>query len=65
MNWKENKLVRYFIEAKTELEKVVWPTRKETISYTLIVIAVSVGTAAFLAGVDFGLNKLLELVINR
>ncbi len=63
MNLKENKLVKYFYEAKEELEKVTWPTRKETIMSTLIVIAVSVGTAVFLGALDFGLNKGLSALI--
>lgn len=63
MSLKDNKLVRYFYEAKVELEKVTWPSRKETLMSTLTVIAVSVGTAAFLGALDFGLNKALEALI--
>jgi len=65
MNLKENKLVKYFYEAKEELEKVTWPSRKETIKSTLIVIGVSVGTALFLGALDFGLNKALSALISR
>jgi preprotein translocase subunit SecE len=64
MTLKNNPVVNYFREAKIELEKVVWPTRKETIQYTVLVIAVSVGLAAFLAGVDFGLAKGVELLVS-
>ncbi len=63
MDLKNNPVTRYFREAKMELEKVVWPSRKETIGYTLIVIGVSVGLAAFLAAVDFGLSKVVEMLI--
>ncbi len=65
MNFKENRLVKYFYEAKEELEKVTWPTRRETVVATLVVIAVSVGTAAFLGALDFGLNKGLSALIAR
>lgn len=65
MSLKENKIVRYFYEAKEELEKVNWPSRKETLMATLLVIGVSVGTAVFLGALDFGLNKGLELLISR
>lgn len=64
MNLKNNPVVNYFREAKIELEKVVWPSRKETIQYTLLVIGVSVGLAVFLAAVDFGLAKGVELLIS-
>ncbi|MFC1598984.1 preprotein translocase subunit SecE [Patescibacteria group bacterium] len=33
-----NKLVQYIKESIAELKKVTWPTRKETINYTLLVI---------------------------
>ena len=65
MSLKENKIVRYFYEAKEELEKVTWPSRKETIMATLLVIGVSVGTAVFLGALDFGLSKALAALIAR
>jgi len=63
MKFKENKLVRYFYEAKEELEKVAWPSRKETVRSTLIVIGVSLGVAVFLGALDFGFSKALETLI--
>lgn len=38
----ENALVRTVRETRTELRKVVWPTREETARLTLVVIAISV-----------------------
>jgi len=63
MKFKENKLVRYFYEAKEELEKVAWPSRKETVRSTLIDIGVSLGVAVFLGALDFGFSKALETLI--
>ena len=63
MKFKENKLVRYFYEAKEELEKVTWPSRKETIRSTLTVIGVSLSVAVFLGALDFGFSKALETLI--
>lgn len=58
-----NPLVSYFKGAYDELKKVVWPTRKEIIQHTLVVIGLSLFLALFLGGVDFllslGLEKLL------
>jgi preprotein translocase subunit SecE len=65
MTLKENRLVKYVSESIVELKKVAWPSRQETISHTLVVIGVSIGMAAFLAAADFGLNKLLEIVVAR
>ena len=36
---KQNRVIRFFKEVKSELKKVVWPTRKQVINNTLIVIA--------------------------
>lgn len=63
MKFKENKLVRYFYEAKEELEKVTWPSRKETVRSTLIVIGVSLGMAIFLGALDYGFSTALQALI--
>lgn len=56
---------RYFREAKEELEKVAWPSRRDTVRYTVLVIALSVGLAAVIAGLDWafalGLEKLITV----
>ncbi len=36
---KQNRVVKFFREVKSELKKVVWPSRKQIINNTLIVIA--------------------------
>ncbi|KKW42928.1 MAG: Preprotein translocase, SecE subunit [Candidatus Magasanikbacteria bacterium GW2011_GWA2_56_11] len=57
------KLTTYFKEAVIEMKKVIWPSKKQTINYTVIVIALSVGIAVFFAVVDNLLNQVLELII--
>ncbi|MEI8632461.1 preprotein translocase subunit SecE [Vibrio sp. PP-XX7] len=39
-------------EARTEVRKVIWPTRQETVQATLIVLAVCVVMALALWGID-------------
>lgn len=39
-------------ESKIELRKVVWPTRQETIRWTIMIVVVVVVMALFLWGVD-------------
>lgn len=58
-----NKLTQYIKESRDELKKVVWLTRKELTNHTLVVIGVSLGVAAFLGLIDFGLTKAIELFI--
>jgi len=47
------KLANFLKEVRLELKKVTWPTRQETIRFTLLVIGVSAGVAAFLGGLDY------------
>lgn len=47
------RIVTFLKEARVELKKVTWPTRAQTLRYTVAVIAMSVGVAAFLGGLDF------------
>jgi len=61
---------RYFIvarqflaDAKVELKKVTWPTRKELLSTTAVVIIVVLIIALFLGVVDLGLVKIIKNVI--
>lgn len=48
-----DKIKTFLKEVKVELKKVNWPTKKQTIKYTLIVIGVSFAVAIFLGGLDF------------
>lgn len=55
--------VQFLRECKIELKKVKWPTKKELISMTSVVIILVLVLAAFLGIVDFGLIKIIKLVI--
>jgi preprotein translocase subunit SecE len=57
------KINSFFKEIVAEMKKVNWPTRKETVRDTLIVLGVSVTAAMFLGGVDFVVKNLLEKFI--
>jgi len=57
--------LQFLKEAKAELTKVVWPSRKETIRITIAVIVLSLGVALFLGAVDYGLTTLFEYILNR
>jgi len=45
------------------MKKVTWPTKKETYSYTLMVIGVSLATAAFLGLLDAIFNFGFKFII--
>ncbi|QGK71561.1 preprotein translocase subunit SecE [Allosaccharopolyspora coralli] len=45
-------VVRFVREVVAELRKVIWPTRKSLVQYTLVVLVFSVVMVSFIAGVD-------------
>lgn len=58
-------LFTYFKEVRAELKEVSWPTRAQTISFTIIVIVLSAFFALFLGGVDLGLKSALTYLLNK
>ena len=58
-----NKIVQFLKEAKSELQKVNWPTKKQTINYTLTVIGISIALSFFLGGLDFIFEYILRTYI--
>ncbi|MBU2037147.1 preprotein translocase subunit SecE [Patescibacteria group bacterium] len=46
------KIKSFLTEVRVELKKVTWPTRQETIRYSLAVIGISLGVALFLGLAD-------------
>lgn len=50
-------------EVKAELTKVIWPTRKETVRLTLLVIAVSVGVGVFIGGLDILFIRIVDTLL--
>jgi len=57
------KITTFLKEVRLEIKKVNWPTRKETFRYTIIVIGVSLGVAAFLGTLDFIFKTLITRFI--
>ena len=57
------RIVRYFRDYKSEVKKIVWPGLNEVVKNTVIVLIICLIIGAFIWAVDFGLAKLLELVL--
>ena len=55
------KISEFFQEVKQELKKVVFPTKKEVIGSTWVVIITVLICAVFLGVVDMGLSKFITL----
>ncbi len=57
------RIVTFLKEVKMEIKKINWPTRQQTIKYTLIVIGVSFAVALFLGGLDYIFSTLLKIFV--
>ncbi len=57
------KITTFISEARVELKKVNWPSRKELIDSTKVVLITSFLLAAFIGVVDFILSQLITAVI--
>jgi preprotein translocase subunit SecE len=55
----------YILGSYAEARKVNWPTRQQTINYSLLVIGLSIGMALFFALLDYGLNMGITKIITR
>jgi preprotein translocase subunit SecE len=61
---KRMNLKDYFKGVKTEMKKVVWPTRKELVSFTGVVILTCTAFALIFWAFDSGFLALLKAVLN-
>lgn len=56
---------QFLREVRTELKKVTWPSRKDTLSGTLVVLVAVFIIAIFLGIVDSGLSNLIKELLKR
>ena len=57
------KIIQFIKEAKIELKKVTWPTPKQTLASTSVVIIIVFIVSIYLGIVDFVLAKLVKFVL--
>ncbi len=57
------KSIQFLREVKIELKKVTWPTRKQTMGSTLVVIILVMIISLFLGAVDYSLSSLMQVVL--
>jgi preprotein translocase subunit SecE len=54
---------QFFREVRVELKKVTWPSRKETIASTSVVLVTVFLVAFYLGVVDLGLSRLIKIFL--
>ncbi|GAA3554600.1 preprotein translocase subunit SecE [Amycolatopsis ultiminotia] len=56
------RIVRFIREVWAELRKVIWPNRKQMVTYTAVVLVFVVFMVALVSGLDLGFKQLVGLV---
>lgn len=57
-------LITYLREVIAEFSHVSWPTPRQTVMYTVLVILISLATAAYLGVLDYVFSTILKRIIN-
>lgn len=58
-----DKAIQFLREVKVELKKVTWPSRKQTMGSTVVVLVIVTIISFFLGVVDAGLSGLIRAVL--
>ena len=53
----------FFQQVRTEVSKVTWPTRKETVVTTVAVLMMSVAAALFFLAADWLLSNAVTIIL--
>lgn len=57
------KLRTYFKGVRSELKKVIWPSKKELTNYTIVVIVISIAVALLVWALDLIIHQILSFII--
>lgn len=64
LNTKNMAIQQYFKDTASEMKHVSWPTRKQALAYTALVIVISLVMAAYLGALDALFVKILNIFIS-
>ena len=56
-------ILHFIHDTRSELRKVSWPTQRETINLSVVVVALSIAMGLFLGGVDFIFQELFRWLL--
>jgi preprotein translocase subunit SecE len=56
-------ITNYFREVRAEMRHVSWPTRNQAVVYTIVVVVVSLVTAAYLGLWDYVFTVFIQRII--
>lgn len=56
-------MIQYIKDVRAEMKHVSWPTRRMTIMYTIVVIAISLATAVYLGLLDYVFSGIIFRIV--
>jgi preprotein translocase subunit SecE len=56
-------MFNYFKDVRAEMKHVSWPTRRQSVIYTVVVVAVSLATAIYLGLLDYVFSLVIQKII--
>lgn len=56
-------MINYFKDVRSEMRHVSWPTRRQAVGYTVVVIVVSLATAFYLGILDYVFAAMIKAFI--
>ncbi|MBS3985097.1 MAG: preprotein translocase subunit SecE [Selenomonadales bacterium] len=60
---KFHELTKFLREVRSEMRKVVWPTRQQTVNYTLVVVAAVILVAGLISITDAAFGAVIRRVL--
>jgi len=57
------RILRFLREVRSELKRVAWPNRRETVVFTFVVIGSVIVVAAVIWVIDLVLSQILQLIL--
>lgn len=62
---KPNRIIKFLKDLKSEVKKIVWPTKKQVVNNTVVVMIAMVVTGIFIWGLDSIFMLVFNLILQR
>lgn len=59
-----DQIAQYFKDTASEMKQVSWPTQRQALAYTALVIAISTLVALYAAAFDFVFQQFISAVVS-
>jgi preprotein translocase subunit SecE len=61
----KDRIIKFFKEVRSELKKVIWPTKQQLFNNTLTVLLACLVVGALIWTTDYGLGRLMKFVFAK